>query len=99
MTLTDTGPLIALLDKGDKYLSSPLDALRQKKRRRIAGNGGLESVQDWKTAAFKKCRIGDNSRAPTHPPYAPEPGRGRLSEEQISTENIPLKKDAFYHPR
>ena len=33
-----------------------------------------------------------------HSIYAPESGRGSFPEEQIPTENIPLKKDDFHHP-
>ena len=76
-----------------------LGVLRREKRLDSAGNGGLESVQEWKAMAYKRSRIDEESRVPTHPPYAPEPGHDRFLEEQIATENIPLQKDHFHHPR
>ena len=81
------------------HFPSRRSAIRSKKRRIGAKDGGLGSVQDCRAICIKKSRIGDNTRVSTHPPYAPEPARAYCREgEQIPAEKNLPKLDDFHHP-
>ena len=78
-----------------------------------AGSGSFARKSDGearKMVGWNPCKIGSPrlfrevefaamSGPRPHPPYAFEPGRGRLRKEQIPTENILLEKIDFHHPR
>ena len=81
------------------HFPSRYSAIRSKKRRIGAKNGGLVSMQDCQAIYLKRSWICNNVRPSTHPPYAPEPARADCRKRELipAEKNLP-KLDAFYHP-
>ena len=90
-----------LVSRPTHHFPSRRGAIRSKKRRIGAKNGGLDSAQDCRAILLKRSWIGDNIRSSTHPPfYDPEPDRADCREgEQIPAEKKFPKLDDFHHPR